>query len=55
MHSLSRSSGRNRQPNLFHMEEQMSLKLILDREIKIWFKISVSKSETEVESVLYFS
>jgi len=37
------------------MEEQMSLKLILDTEIKIWFKISVSKSETEVESVLYFS
>lgn len=25
------------------MEEQMSLKLILDTEIKIWFKISVSK------------
>lgn len=37
------SSVRNRQPNLFHMEEQMSLKLILDTEIKIWFKISVSK------------
>lgn len=37
------SSARNRQPNLFHMEEQMSLELILDTEIKIWFKISVSK------------
>lgn len=37
------SSVRNRQPNLFRMEEQMSLKLILDTEIKIWFKISVSK------------
>lgn len=39
----SMSSVRNRQPNLFHMEEQMSFKLILDTEIKIWFKISVSK------------
>ena len=37
------SSARNRQPNLFHMEEQMSLEPILDTEIKIWFKISVSK------------
>lgn len=34
---------RNRQPNLFHMKEQMPLKLILDTKIKIWFKISVSK------------
>lgn len=37
------SSVRNRQSTLFRMEEQMSLKLILDTEIKIWFKISVSK------------
>lgn len=41
--SLPMSSVRNRQPDLFRMEEQMSLKLILDTEIKIWFKISVSK------------
>lgn len=37
------SSDRSRRPPLFRMEEQMSLKLILDTEIKIWFKISVSK------------
>lgn len=40
---LLRELCQSRRPPLFRMEEQMSLKLILDTEIKIWFKISVSK------------